>query len=41
VFDLSASDNFITPLVPISLPVLSEKEMKNEAAVAHLQEGVM
>jgi hypothetical protein len=28
VFDLSATDNFIPPSVPISLAVLSENEMK-------------
>jgi hypothetical protein len=28
VFDLSAEDNLIAPLVPILLPVLHENEMK-------------
>jgi hypothetical protein len=33
VFDLSASDNSITPSVPTLLPVLSENEMKQQKIV--------
>jgi hypothetical protein len=36
-FDLSASDNLAAPAVPISLPVLSENEMKQQVLLQRLR----
>jgi hypothetical protein len=38
VFDLSASNNSIAPVVPILLPIQSENEMKQKVLLLRLSE---